>query len=82
MLPSPAVFEGTYDPLAANTHQGPIGVADASSTGRAVATRIDDALASPDGHRRQANVLATLAGHGEGGGWERRAIGPQPCSPG
>src|SRR5687767_5793222 len=43
MLPSPAVFEGTYDPLAANTHQGPIGVADASSTGRAAARRSQDA---------------------------------------
>jgi SRSO17 transposase len=41
-----------------------------------LATRNDDVLTSPDGHRRQAKVLATLAGHGEGGGWERRAIGP------
>ena len=41
-----------------------------------LATRSDDVLGSPDGHRRQAKVLATLAGHGEGGGWERRAIGP------
>jgi SRSO17 transposase len=40
-----------------------------------LATRSDDVLGSPDGHRRQAKVLATLAGHGEGGGWERRAIG-------
>jgi SRSO17 transposase len=35
-----------------------------------VATRNDDVLISPDGHRRQAKVLATIAGHGEGGGWE------------
>ena len=41
-----------------------------------VATRNDDVLISPDGHRRQAKVLATLAGYGEGGGWERRSIGP------
>jgi SRSO17 transposase len=41
-----------------------------------LATRNDDVLSSPDGHRRQAKVLATLAGHGEGGGWERRSIGP------
>jgi SRSO17 transposase len=40
-----------------------------------LATRNDDVLTSPDGHRRQAKVLATLAGHGDGGGWERRAIG-------
>jgi hypothetical protein len=38
-------------------------------------TRNDDVLISPDGHRRQAKVLATLAGHGDGGGWERRSIG-------
>jgi SRSO17 transposase len=30
---------------------------------------------SPDGHRRQAEIPATPAGHGEGGGWERRSIG-------
>jgi SRSO17 transposase len=41
-----------------------------------LATRNDDVLVSPDGHRRQAKVLATIAGHGEGGGWERRSIGP------
>lgn len=41
-----------------------------------LATRNDDMLTSPDGHRRQAKVLATLAGTAEGGGWERRSIGP------
>jgi SRSO17 transposase len=41
-----------------------------------LATRNDDVLVSPDGHRRQAKVLATIAGHSENGGWERRAIGP------
>jgi hypothetical protein len=41
-----------------------------------LATRNDDVLVSPDGHRRQAMVLATIAGHGEGGGWERRSVGP------
>jgi SRSO17 transposase len=41
-----------------------------------LATRNDDVLTSPDGHRRQAKVLATLAGTGDGGGWERRSIGP------
>ena len=45
-----------------------------------LATRNDDVLVSPDGHRRQAKVLATVAGPGEdggeNGGWERRAIGP------
>jgi SRSO17 transposase len=45
-----------------------------------LATRNDDLLTSPDGHRRQAKVLATIAGVGEdgsaGGGWERRSIGP------
>jgi SRSO17 transposase len=41
-----------------------------------LATRNDDVLISPDGHRRQAKVLATLAGTGDGGGWERRSIGP------
>jgi SRSO17 transposase len=45
-----------------------------------LATRNDDLLTSPDGHRRQAKVLATIAGVGEdgqaGAGWERRSIGP------
>jgi hypothetical protein len=45
-----------------------------------LATRNDDMLTSPDGHRRPAKVLATIAGIGEdgaaGGGWERRSIGP------
>ena len=41
-----------------------------------LATRSDDVLTSPDGHRRQAKFLATTAGTGEGGGWERRSIGP------
>ncbi len=44
-----------------------------------LATRNDDVLVSPDGHRRQAKIIATLAGaHGrENGrdGWERRSIG-------
>ena len=40
-----------------------------------LATRNDDVLVSPDGHRRQAEILATLAGHGEGGGWEHGSIG-------
>jgi SRSO17 transposase len=44
-----------------------------------LATRNDDMLASPDGHRRQAKVLATLAGARDPGtarsGWERRSIG-------
>jgi SRSO17 transposase len=40
-----------------------------------LATRNDDVLASPDGHRRQAKVLATIAGTAAGG-WERRSIGP------
>ena len=40
-------------------------------------TRSDDMLASPDGHRRQAETLAVLAGHAQdSAGWERRAIGP------
>jgi SRSO17 transposase len=39
-----------------------------------LATRNDDVLASPDGHRRQAKLLAAIAGRG--GGWERRSIGP------
>jgi hypothetical protein len=45
-----------------------------------LATRNDDVLTSPDGHRRPAKVLATLAGIGAdgtaGGGWERRSVGP------
>jgi SRSO17 transposase len=45
-----------------------------------LATRNDDLLTSPDGHREQAKVLATLAGVGQdgqaGAGWERRSIGP------
>jgi SRSO17 transposase len=40
-----------------------------------LATRNDDVLISPDGHRRQAKVLATIAGTAAGG-WERRSIGP------
>ena len=40
-----------------------------------LATRNDDVLTSPDGHRRQAKVLATIAGTAAGG-WERRSIGP------
>lgn len=42
-----------------------------------LATRNDDVLTSPDGHRRQAKVLATIAGarDAEGDGWERRSIG-------
>jgi SRSO17 transposase len=45
-----------------------------------LATRNDDLLTSPDGHRRQAKVLATIAcveenGHA-GAGWERRSVGP------
>jgi SRSO17 transposase len=40
-----------------------------------LATRNDDVLTSPDGHRRQAKVLATIAGTASGG-WERRSIGP------
>jgi SRSO17 transposase len=45
-----------------------------------LATRNDDLLTSPDGKRRQAKVLATIAGAGEdgvaGSGWQRRSIGP------
>jgi SRSO17 transposase len=45
-----------------------------------LATRNDNLLTSPDGQRRPANVLATIAGAGEdgvaGSGWERRSIGP------
>ena len=42
-----------------------------------LATRNDDVLVSPDGHRRQAKVLATARpARGDGGGWERRSIGP------
>lgn len=44
-----------------------------------LATRNDDVLTSPDGHRRQAKVLATIAGARDAGtdsdGWERRSIG-------
>jgi SRSO17 transposase len=40
-----------------------------------LATRNDDVLVSPDGHRRQAKVLATIAGTAADG-WERRSIGP------
>ena len=41
-----------------------------------LATRNDDVLTSPDGHRRQAKVLATLAGTVTAAAWERRSIGP------
>jgi SRSO17 transposase len=42
-----------------------------------LATRNDDMLTSPDGHRRQAKTLAVLAGYSDGAaGGERRAIGP------
>jgi SRSO17 transposase len=42
-----------------------------------LATRNDDMLTSPDGHRRQAKTLAVLAGYSDGAaGWERRAVGP------
>jgi SRSO17 transposase len=41
-----------------------------------LATRNDDMLSCPDGHRRQAKTLAVLAGYSDGAGWERRAIGP------
>lgn len=44
-----------------------------------LATRNDDVLTSPDGHRRQAKVLATIAGARDPDtdrtGWERRSIG-------
>jgi hypothetical protein len=44
-----------------------------------LATRNDDMLTSPDGHRRQAKVLATIAGARDpetgASGWERRSIG-------
>ena len=40
-----------------------------------LATRNDDVLVSPDRHRRQAKVLATIAGTAADG-WERRSIGP------
>jgi len=44
-----------------------------------LATRNDDMLRSPDGRRRQAKVLASIAGARERGtgrsGWERRSIG-------
>jgi hypothetical protein len=39
-----------------------------------LATRNDDMLVSPDGHRRQAKVLATIAGTASQG-WERRSVG-------
>lgn len=45
-----------------------------------LATRNDDVLTSPDGHRRQAKILATIAGARDPDtgrtGWERRSIGP------
>jgi hypothetical protein len=41
-----------------------------------LATRNDDVLVSPDGHRRQAEVLATIAGTAADG-WERRSAGPR-----
>jgi SRSO17 transposase len=45
-----------------------------------LATRNDDLLTRPDGHRRPAKVPATIAGVGDdgdaGGGWESRSIGP------
>ena len=42
-----------------------------------LATRNDDLLTSPDGHRRPAKVLArSLAARRGAGGWERRSIGP------
>ncbi|WP_455710536.1 IS701 family transposase [Pseudonocardia alni] len=45
-----------------------------------LATRNDDMLTSPDGNRRPAKVLATIAGARDpdtgNDGWERRAIGP------
>ncbi|MEQ3542434.1 IS701 family transposase [Pseudonocardia tropica] len=44
-----------------------------------LATRNDDVLTSPDGHRRQAKVLATIAGARDPdtgrSGWERRQVG-------
>nr|WP_210035424.1 IS701 family transposase [Pseudonocardia parietis] len=44
-----------------------------------LATRNDDVLTSPDGHRRQAKILATIAGARDPdtgrSGWERRQIG-------
>jgi hypothetical protein len=45
-----------------------------------LATRNDDLLTCPDGHREQARVLATLAGIDAGGriepaAWERRSLG-------
>lgn len=44
-----------------------------------LATRNDDMLTNPDGHRRQAKVLATVAGAcdpvTDRTGWERRSIG-------
>ncbi|GAA1881169.1 hypothetical protein GCM10009836_73050 [Pseudonocardia ailaonensis] len=45
-----------------------------------LATRNDDMLTSPDGNRRPAKVLATIAGARDPDtgqtGWERRSIGP------
>ena len=45
-----------------------------------LATRNDDLLTSPDGNRRPAKVLATIAGARDvdtgRDGWERRSIGP------
>ena len=45
-----------------------------------LATRNDDVLISPDGHPRQAKILATLAGARDPDsghdGWERRSVGP------
>ncbi|MEU4377893.1 IS701 family transposase [Pseudonocardia alni] len=45
-----------------------------------LATRNDDVLRCTDGHRRQAKVLATIAGARDPGtgasGWEQRSIGP------
>jgi hypothetical protein len=44
-----------------------------------LATHNDDMLASADGHRRQAKILATIAGARDPetgrSGWERRSIG-------
>lgn len=47
--------------------------------GFVLATRNDDVLTSPDGHRRQAKILATIAGARDPdtgrSGWERRQVG-------
>ncbi|MBP2371629.1 SRSO17 transposase [Pseudonocardia parietis] len=44
-----------------------------------LATRNDDVLRSPDGHRRQAKILASIAGARDPdtgrSGWERRSVG-------